>query len=366
MAHEARQDDGAEVAAAVGRQRLLAAGIRRRNRLAVAQVVVRIDVVQKQNAGLGEVIGRTHHGVPHLARRHGLVDPQAVCALEGAPGHQRGAGFGLVDQLPRLVVVQRLHEAVRHAHGHVEVVPAAGRALGGDELVHIGVVDAQHAHLGAAPRAGAFHRRARLVKHVHVAARAGGHRRGGLDLGAARADARKVVAHAAAAPHGLGGLAQGLVNAGVAAIIDALNAVADRLHEAVDQRGLDGRARSAHDAARANRAGVQVFEEQRLVLLALGFRLDRSQGPRHAPVHVLQAGFARLQVFFPQHVVADGLGGGQVLRPAEMFALHGCCSSKKRCRANTAGQPLHRFLERPRLVVKGSRPPSGKNRPFCE
>jgi hypothetical protein len=85
---------------------------------------------------------------------------------------------------------------------------------------------------------------------------------------------------------------------------------------------LNGGARRAHDAARANGAGMQVFQEQRFMLFAFSLRLDRGQRPRHAPVHVFEAAFARFQVFFLQHIMADGLGGGQVLRPAKMFTLH--------------------------------------------
>ena len=86
--------------------------VRRRNRFAVTQVVVRVDVVQKQDAGFGKVIGGLHHRVPHVTRRHGLVNPQAIRTLEGTLRNQGGTGPGLMHQLPRLVVVQRLHESV--------------------------------------------------------------------------------------------------------------------------------------------------------------------------------------------------------------------------------------------------------------
>ena len=300
------------------------ARIRRGNRLAVAQVVVLVDVVEKQNARLGKVVGRAHHRVPQLTGGDGLINPLAVGALESALRQQRRAGPFLVDQLPRPVFGQRLHEGVGHADRDVEIVPAPRGALGGDEFVDIRVVHAQHAHLRAAPGARAFNRGAGLVKHVDVAARPGRHRRHRLDLGAARADARKVVADAAAAPHGFSRFAQCFVNAGKAAAIDALDAVADRLDKAVDQRGLNVGARRAHDAARADGARVQVFQKQRLVLGALGGQFDRGQRPRHAAVHVFDAAFTGFEVFFFQHVLADGLGGGQVLRPAEVFTLHVC------------------------------------------
>ena len=322
VAHETRQDDGPEVAAAVGRQRLLATRIGCGNRLAIAQVVVLVDRVQKQNARLGKIIGRAHHAVPQFACGHCQVNPQAVGALERAFFNQRRAGPGLVNQLPGLVVGKRLHETVGHADRHIEVVPAPRRALGGDEFLHIGVVDTQHAHLRTTARAGAFHGRARLVEHIDVAARARRHRSGAFDLGIARADARKIVAHAAAAPHGFGGLAQRLVNAGVTVGIHPLNAVTHRLHKAVDQRGLDGRARRAHDAACADGSGVQVLQKQRFVFRAFCFRLDRGQRPRHPAINIFYTAFTGFKVFFLQHVLADSLGRRQILRPAKWISFH--------------------------------------------
>ncbi len=98
------------------------------------------------------------------------VHPQPVSALVGALRLQGRARPRAVHQLPRGIGLNGFDERIRHAHRHVEVVPAARRALGGDELLHIGVVDAQHAHLRATARAGAFDRGAGLVEHVDVAA----------------------------------------------------------------------------------------------------------------------------------------------------------------------------------------------------
>ena len=57
MAHKARQNDGPEIAAAIGWKRLLATGVGGRNVFAVTQVVVLVDLIQKQHAGLGKVVG---------------------------------------------------------------------------------------------------------------------------------------------------------------------------------------------------------------------------------------------------------------------------------------------------------------------
>ena len=69
-ARSSRQVDGTEVAAAVGRQRLLAAGVRRLDRLAIREVVVAVDAVEEQHARLGMVVGAERMiCVPQLACR---------------------------------------------------------------------------------------------------------------------------------------------------------------------------------------------------------------------------------------------------------------------------------------------------------
>ncbi|OQC14887.1 MAG: hypothetical protein BWX79_00778 [Alphaproteobacteria bacterium ADurb.Bin100] len=357
MAHKARQDDRPEVAAAIGRQRLFAAGIGRRNGLAITQVVVQVDVVQKQDAWLGKVVGRLHHRIPQFPRGHRLVDPKAVRTLEGALRDQAGAGARTVHQFPGLVVPKRLHERIGHPHRHVEVVPAPRRALGGDEIHHVRVVDAQHAHLRAAPGPGALHRGAGLVEHVDVAARPRSHGGGGLDLGATRANAREIVAHAAPTTHGFGRLAQGFVDAGVTAIVHALDAVAHGLHKAVDQGSLDIGAGRAHDAARADGAGMQVVQEQGLVLRPIGFGLDRSQRTGDAPINVLKAAFTGFEVFFLQHVVADGLGRGGVLGTAKAVAFHEKCSKNAGARR---WPPCQRAPSKSSDSVPGPLAPGGR------
>jgi len=121
--------------------------------------------------------------------------------------------------------------------------------------------------------------------------------------------------------------AQRFVDAGVALGVHTLDRVAHGLHEAIDQRGLDVGARRAHDAARADGALVQVIQEL-LFPLGPGFGFfHRGQGTRHAAVQVFQAGFAGLEVLLGQHVLADGLGGGQVLRAQAGVSFHGCLQS---------------------------------------
>ena len=100
---EEREVDRAEAAAAVGGQRLLAARVGRIDALAIAEVVVGVDAVDEQHAGLGVVVGRAHDLVPQVARARPPVHPQAVgaprarrppfaprSARRGAPARSRG------------------------------------------------------------------------------------------------------------------------------------------------------------------------------------------------------------------------------------------------------------------------------------
>ncbi len=258
VADKTGQNDRTQIATAIRRQGLLAARVGGLNFFAIPQVVVLVHVVQEQNAGLGKVVGGLHHGVPQLARGHGFVDPQAIGTLGGTLGHDAGTGLGAVHQLPVFACRERFHERIRHTHRHVEVIPAPGRALGRNKFHHIGVVNAQHTHLGATACTGTFHGGAGLVEHVDVATRPRSHGGCGLDFGTTRTDAGKIVTHAAAAAHRFCGFAQGFVNAGVAFVIHTLNAVAHGLHKTVDQGGLNGGTGGAHDAPGTNGTGVQI------------------------------------------------------------------------------------------------------------
>ncbi len=125
--------------------------------------------------------------------------------------------------------------------------------------------------------------------------------------GPARADAAEVVAHAATAAHGLGGLGQRGVDAGVA-IIDLGDRIAHRLHEAVDQRGGQVGAGGRLDASGRNEALFQRLQEARLPVGAARRCLGLGQCRCHALVHLQRRGFVAFGVLFLQHFGADGLG----------------------------------------------------------
>ena len=207
------------------------------------------------------------------------------------------------------------------ADRHVEVVPAALRMLGLDEFEQVGMVAVEHGHLRAAPRAGAFDGAARRVEHVHIAARPRRRRTGGVHARALGPDRGEVVADAAAAAHGFGRLQQRHVDAGQALFVDALDRVADRLHEAVDQRGRDAGAGRAHDAAGAERAVPQVVDEARFDRFAQRWRLRLGDAARDALEHVVGRLLVAFRVFLEQDVE------GELLRRDEWSGRSGrrCC-----------------------------------------
>ena len=305
---ERRPDQVRHLARSVPRQHPGLRGharIRRADRLAVMQVVVRIDPVQEEHARLGVVVGGAHDLVPQLAGPHPAVDPQPVGALRRAGGAQLGAGRGLVHQLDVGIGLDRLHERVAHAHRDVEVlqVPLVLRM---DEGLDVRVVAAQHAHLRTAPRAGRLHRLAAAVEHPHVADRAGCARLRRLHVRALRPDPREVVTHPAAAPHRLRRFGQRGVNAGVAVLFLG-DRIAHRLDEAVDQGGRQGRARRRGDPPRRHEAAPLRLEELRLPVRALLRRLRRGQRPGHPRPDLIQAALAVLGVLLEQHLRADVL-----------------------------------------------------------
>ncbi len=317
---EARQVDRAEVAAAVRGQRLLAAGVGGGDALAVPEVVVAVDAVDEEDAGLGVVVGGRHDPVPQVPGPHRAVDPESVGAPAGPGRDGVRARLGRVRELDVGVVRDGLHEAVRDGDAHVEIVQLALGVLGRDEVLDVRVCAVQHGHLRAAARAGRFHRRAHGVEYLHVADRA---RRRALRAAyprAARPDEREVVADAAAAAHGFRRLVQCDEDAGHAVDV-AGNRVRHRLDEAVDQRGLDLGAGRGVDTAAGNEAVGQRPVERRRP--AVGVRFHRGEPPRDAPAHVVHRRLRALGVLLEQDVDRTGLRGDQLVDDAAGFGLLG-------------------------------------------
>jgi hypothetical protein len=293
----------AEVAAAVGRQELLAAGIAGDDRLAVREVVVLVDPVDEDHARLGMIVGRAHDLVPQVASGNRLVDPCAIAAL---PGARVAEGLLRVNQVERRIGLHGPHERVRHRDGHVEVAERAV-VLGVDELLDIRMVHPHHAHLRAASRTCRLQRFARLVEDPHVGHRARSARQRALHQRAARTDGGEIVADAAAAAHRLGRLLQGQVDARPAFRVATRNRITDRLDEAVDQGGVDVGAGGGIDAARRHEAVLQRPQEFPLPVLLASGRLDRRERTSHAHADVARGLLVTLCVLFTQHVEGDFL-----------------------------------------------------------
>ena len=62
---------------------------------------------------------------------------------------------------------------------------------------------------------------------------------------------------------------------------------------------------------------------QQYLVLPSGDMSGFVQRACHAPEQVFGAGFTRLEVFFLQHIQADGLRGRHILCAAQVFSLHG-------------------------------------------
>ena len=107
-----------------------------------------------------------------------------------------------------------------------------------DEFFDVRMVAAQDAHLGSATGTGRLNGFTGAVENTHVGNRAGSAGVGAFDVGTLRTNTGEVIADTTATAHGFSRFGQCGVNAG-AAIGHFNDGVANRLHEAVDQGGVD-------------------------------------------------------------------------------------------------------------------------------
>ena len=85
-----------------------------------------------------------------VTKVEGQGSPTSSPVVYAATGHRKGRSyirFVVADRPGVLagvasIFVDGTHEGIRHAHRHIEIVPTTRRAFGGDELLHIRVVDA--------------------------------------------------------------------------------------------------------------------------------------------------------------------------------------------------------------------------------
>ncbi len=292
---EMSQVDRAQQAGAIGRQRLLAAGVGGADRFAPPVVVQLVDPVDEDEARLGVVIGGDHDHVPQMPRLDAPVDPagnQPVLADNVvvvhrplAPEHlfgvlqiQLGGFLGVhrEDQRPLGVGLHRLHELVGDQQTEVELTQPAVLALGADEFAHVRMTDIEGAHLRAATSAGRADGEAHLVEDIHERQRPAGVRACARNEGAARAQGAVFVTDAAAGLERQPGL------------VDLAEDIVHRVADGAGNRAVDGRGGRlvvlrtgiGNDPPGRNGAMAQGPDEALVPVLALLGRLDLGQRPR--------------------------------------------------------------------------------------
>ena len=318
--------DRAQQAGAIGRQRLLAAGIGRANRFAPPVVVQLVDPVDKNEARLGVIVGGDHDHVPQMSRLDSPVDlaghqsvvahDVAVMARPFAPQHLLGVGqiqlgFFLQvqrkDQRPIRVGFYRLHEFVGDQQAEVELPQPAVFAFGADEFAHVRMTDIKGAHLRTPAPAGRADGKAHLVEDIHERQRAAGMRASAGHKGAARAQGAEFVTDAAA------GLER------QASLMDLAENVVHRVGDgagngAVDRRG--GRfvvlRASVGDDPPGGDGAIAQRPEKLLIPELVGFRMfDISECPRDPLPGVIDAVVDGAAIFAGQPVFLrpDVFGG---------------------------------------------------------
>ena len=270
----------------IGRQRLLATGIGRRNHLAIVQIVRRIDPVDKNHPRLGKRIGRAHDLVPQPAGLH------------------RPVNLAAKHQIPGPIRLHRRHEPIGDQHRQVEHPQPRRLLLGRDEILHIRVIAAHRRHHRPAPAPGRHDRAAHRIPHIHEAQGPRRIRRHPLHRRPLGPDGREIVADPATLLHGQGRLAQRLENA------------AHRVrhcphHEAVEQGDRPRRARPRHDPP--GRQELEILQrriEPRLPDRRL--RLPRRQRPRNPRPGRLHRRIQRhpVRILQPIFHIPDLLGDG--------------------------------------------------------
>jgi len=82
---ELRQVDRAEIARSIWRQRDLAAGIGRRDSLAIPEIVHPVDAIHEKHARLGGLVSGAQNLVPQGAGRNGAHDTARQAPDRGVP-----------------------------------------------------------------------------------------------------------------------------------------------------------------------------------------------------------------------------------------------------------------------------------------
>ena len=294
--HQLGQIDRTQQTRAIRRQGLFAAGIGRADGFAIGEIVLFVDAVDEDHAGLGVLVRRAHDLVPQVARADGLVD------------------MAFEVEVPVRVGLHRGHERVADQHREIEIGEAALRLLGRDELLDVGMIAGERRHHRAAARARAHDRAAHRVPHIHEGDGAGGIRADAFHRRALGAQRREVVADAAALLQRQRGLAQVGEN--------PVHRIRDRAHdEAVEERDAAIRAGAGDDAAggqeaMAGQRGGEIERVGAAVFRLLRLR-QRQRDPRPGGGHIRVHGRAvrRFQPVFHVPDLVGNVGHGASLPP---------------------------------------------------
>ena len=228
--HQSRHVDRAQQAGTIGRQRLFTAGVCGGDGFDIVQVVGRVDPVDEDHAGFGEIIGAFHDLVPQIARLHRVID------------------LAVELQIPGRIGLDGLHEGIGDQNGQVEHAQPCSIGFRGDEGFDIRVVAAHRRHHRAAARSCRHDRAAHRIPHIHEGQGARSIGRHAQHIRAARPYRREIIADPATLLHRQRGLLEH--------VEDASHAVGDRSHDkAIEQRDTPPGAGPCRDAP-----GGQVFE----------------------------------------------------------------------------------------------------------
>ena len=205
---EAGKVQRAEVAGFIGQQGLFAAGVGAFDLALRRSGVVAVDAVKEDDAGIAALPRLVHQQVEHFA---GVEAPLLLAA-------------GGVDEGVVPILFHGLHEGFGNAYGEVEVVEFAFLLFGPDEFEDVRVIDAQDAHVRAAPGAALLDLLGGGVEDAQEGHRAGGHAAGRAHAGVLGPQTGKGEARAAAGLVDHGGEFYGVEN--------FFDGVADGEHEA--------------------------------------------------------------------------------------------------------------------------------------
>ncbi len=220
---EGGQVEGTEVAGFVGEQGDFAAGIGGFEEAGGGGGIGAVDGVEEDEAGVAGGPG----GVADFLKQG-----------RGGDGAHGVAVAGMAEREGR-VRFDGGHEFIGGADGEVEVLQGRAVALGVDEGFDVGVVDAEDAHVGAAPAAALLDVFGGAVEDLHERDGAGGGAAGGGDDVTFRAEAGEGEASAAAGTLDEGHVAEGAED-GLHAVFDGKDEAGRQLAErgaGVHERG---------------------------------------------------------------------------------------------------------------------------------